>query len=261
MLTNLEVLNKQIIMCRKCARLVRWREKVAREKRRAFREWDYWGKPAPGFGDPRAELLVLGLAPAAHGTNRTGRMFTGDRSGDFLYARLYETGFANQPTSIRRDDGLRLRNCYITAGVRCCPPANKPTPEEQANCRPYLEEEFRLLRRVRAVLALGQIAHRTFLQLLKDAGKIESFADYPFAHGASYELCYPAASLVSLGATRDKGATGLNRRVGRRVRLFDSYHPSQQNTQTGRLTAAMFRRVLREVKAYLIPRPALRDSG
>ncbi len=241
-------------MCRKCARLVRWREKVAREKRRAFREWDYWGKPAPGFGDPRAELLVLGLAPAAHGTNRTGRMFTGDRSGDFLYARLYETGFANQPTSIRRDDGLRLRNCYITAGVRCCPPANKPTPEEQANCRPYLEEEFRLLRRVRAVLALGQIAHKTFLQLLKDAGKIESLADYPFAHGASYEFppLFPVAGATGLGGGRERE---------RSVRLFDSYHPSQQNTQTGRLTAAMFRRVLREIRSYLIPRPALHDSG
>ncbi len=226
---------------------MRWREKVAREKRRAFRDWEYWGKPAPGFGDLRAELLVLGLAPAAHGTNRTGRMFTGDRSGDFLYARLYEAEFANQPTSIRRDDGLRLRNCYITAGVRCCPPKNKPTPEEQANCRPFLEEEFRLLRRVRVVLALGAIAHRTFLQLLKDAGQIESFADYPFAHGTSYDL--PVA-----------GATGLGERRGG-LRLFDSYHPSQQNTQTGRLTAAMFRRVLREIRSYLIPRPALHDSG
>ncbi len=214
---------------------MRWREKVAREKRRAFRDWEYWGKPAPGFGDPRAELLLLGLAPAAHGTNRTGRMFTGDRSGDFLYARLFEAGFANQPTSVSRDDGLQLRNCYITAGVRCCPPANKPTPEEQANCRPYLEEELQLLRRVRAVLALGQITHRTFLQLLKDAGQIESFADYPFVHGASYDL----PSALSPAAP----AAG--------IRLFDSYHPSQQNTQTGRLTAAMFRRVLRQVKNFL----------
>ncbi len=242
---TLVVLNRRIVACRKCERLVRWRERVAREKRRAFQDWEYWGKPAPGFGDPRAELLVLGLAPAAHGTNRTGRMFTGDRSGDFLYARLYEAGFANQPTSVSRDDGLRLRNCFITAGVRCCPPKNKPTPEEQANCRPYLEEEFRLLRRVRAVLALGQIAHRTFLQLLKDAGNIESFAEYPFAHGARYDL--PVAGALRL---RSGQATGLGGR-GRTIRLFDSYHPSQQNTQTGRLTAAMFRRVLRGIRAYL----------
>ncbi|MCI0404278.1 MAG: uracil-DNA glycosylase, partial [Acidobacteria bacterium] len=171
-MSELVVLNRRIVACRRCPRLVRWREQVAREKRRAFRDWEYWGKPAPGFGDPRAELLVLGLAPAAHGTNRTGRMFTGDRSGDFLYARLYEAGFANQPTSVSRDDGLRLRNCFITAALRCCPPGNKPTPEEQANCRPFLEKELRLLQRVRAVLALGQIAHRTFLQLVKDVGRI-----------------------------------------------------------------------------------------
>jgi len=243
--SRLAVLNARIIACRKCPRLVRWREQVAREKRRAFRHWDYWGKPAPGFGDARGELLILGLAPAAHGTNRTGRMFTGDRSGDFLYARLYEAGFANQPTSVSRDDGLELGNCYVTAALRCCPPANKPTPEEVANCRPFLVEELRLLGRVRAVLALGQIAHRTFLQLLKDAGKVESFAEYPFAHGAWYDVPHPAARPVA-------GATGLNKEGGSRiVRLFDSYHPSQQNTQTGRLTPAMFRRVLRRIRAYL----------
>lgn len=199
-----------------------------------FREREYWGRPAPGFGDPRAELLVLGLAPAAHGTNRTGRMFTGDRSGDFLYAALYRAGFANQPTSKHREDGLRLRNCFITAGVRCAPPANKPTPVEQANCRPYLEEELRVLRRVRAVLALGQIAHRTFLGLLKDGGQIESLAAYEFSHGAAYDLPLPMVA----------------KRSGR-IWLFDSYHPSQQNTQTGRLTAKMMDRVLRDVKKHL----------
>jgi len=247
----LAVLNEGVVACRKCVRLVGYREKVAREKRRMFREWQYWGRPAPGFGDPRAELLVLGLAPAAHGTNRTGRMFTGDRSGDFLYAALYRAGFANQPTSTHREDGLRLKNCYITAGVRCCPPANKPTRQEQENCRPYLEEELRLLRRVRAVLALGQIAHNTYLRLLKDYGRIESLAAYAFAHGASYELPAPLPSgrhpSTSLRASKPGPYPD------RRVRLFDSYHPSQQNTQTGRLTPVMFDRVLRQVRRHLPP--------
>ena len=250
---QLAVLNERVVACRKCARLVRYREKVAREKRRMFREWEYWGRAAPGFGDPRAELLVLGLAPAAHGTNRTGRMFTGDRSGDFLYAALYRAGFANQPTSKHREDGLRLENCYITAGVRCCPPANKPTRQEQENCRPYLEEEFRLLKNLRAVLALGQIAHNTLLRLLKDYGRIDNLAAYAFAHGASYDLPapvdIPAAGALRLCSGRAAGLGG--EKLGRRVRLFDSYHPSQQNTQTGRLTPAMFDRVLRQVCRYL----------
>lgn len=232
--SELVVLERRIVRCRKCPRLVRYREKVAREKRRMFREWDYWGRPAPGFGDPRAELLVLGLAPAAHGTNRTGRVFTGDRSGDFLYAALHRAGFANQPTSTHREDGLRLMNCYVTAGVRCAPPANKPTRHEQANCRPYLEEELRILRNVRVVLALGQIAHRTFLGLLKDCGQIESLASYEFGHGTAHDLPVPTVA-------KRKG----------RLRLFDSYHPSQQNTQTGRLTAKMFDRVLRDIKKDL----------
>jgi len=222
---TLKVLSQQVVACRKCARLVRHRERVAREKRRMYREQEYWGRPVPGFGDPRAELLVLGLAPAAHGGNRTGRVFTGDRSGDFLFAALHRAGFANQTESRARDDGLRLRNCYVTASVRCCPPANKPTPQEQANCRPYLEAELRLLTRLRAVLALGRLAHDTLLRLLKDYGQIESLADFPFAHGAWHALP--------------------------RLRLFDSYHPSQQNTQTGRLTAGMFDRVLRSVTHHL----------
>lgn len=217
-----------------CPRLVRYREKVSREKRRMFRAWEYWGRPAPGFGDPRAQLLVLGLAPAAHGTNRTGRMFTGDRSGDFLYAALFRASFANQPTSKHRQDGLRLTNCFITAGVRCCPPANKPTPQEQANCRPYLEEELRILRNVKVVLALGQIAHNTFLRLLKECGQIESLAACRFGHGAAHELPVPKVA----------GRAG-------RIWLFASYHPSQQNTQTGRLTAKMFDRVLRDIKTHL----------
>ncbi|MGH9804062.1 MAG: uracil-DNA glycosylase [Candidatus Acidiferrales bacterium] len=234
-----EVLNRQVVACRKCPRLAGYRERVAREKRRMYRGQEYWGRPVPGFGDPEAELLVLGLAPAAHGGNRTGRVFTGDRSGDFLFAALHRAGFANQAESRSRDDGLRLKNCYITASVRCCPPANKPTREEQANCRPYLEAELRLLTRLRAVLALGRLAHETLLRLLRDYGQIESLAHYPFAHGASYEL--PAA-----------GAAGLGERgTARRIRLFDSYHPSPQNTQTGRLTEAMFDRVLRSVNRHL----------
>ncbi len=224
-------LNRQVINCRKCPRLVRWREQVAQEKRRMFRDWDYWGRPVPGFGDPRAQLLVLGLAPAAHGANRTGRMFTGDRAGDFLFRGLHRAGFANQPTSVSRDDGQKLTNCYITASLRCAPPQNKPTPQEQSNCRPFLEEEFRLLTNVRAVLALGRIAHDTYLRLLQQHGQIKSLAAFPFGHGAHYDLPWPGGA--------------------RTVRLFDSFHSSQQNTQTGRLTPAMFNRVLRVVKKHL----------
>lgn len=224
-------LHQQVIRCRKCPRLTRYRERVAREKRRAFRDWDYWGRPVPGFGDPQAELLVLGLAPAAHGGNRTGRVFTGDRSGDFLFRALYQAGFANQPTSVSRDDGLRLKNCYIAAGVRCCPPGNKPTSKEQANCRPYLLEELRRLDNLRAVLALGKIAFETYLAALEDCRLLETRRGLRFTHGASYDLPRP-------GGTRP-------------LRLFASYHPSQRNTQTGLLTPAMFNRVVRGVSRYL----------
>ncbi|MCL6566346.1 MAG: uracil-DNA glycosylase [Acidobacteriia bacterium] len=222
----LRVLNEQIVACRKCPRLVRWREAVARRKRRAYRDWDYWGRPVPGFGDPTAELLILGLAPAAHGGNRTGRVFTGDRSGDFLFRMLHRAGFANQPHSLHRDDGLRLHNAYICAAVRCAPPANRPRPEEIANCRPYLARELELLR-PRAVLALGKIAFDAFLALLVEQGKLPSRAGLRFAHGASYRL------------------------PGELPRLFAAYHPSQQNTQTGRLTPAMFLGVLRRIRRYL----------
>lgn len=222
----LRVLNEEIVACRRCPRLVAYREKVAREKRRAFREWDYWGKPVPGFGDPHAELLILGLAPAAHGGNRTGRVFTGDRSGDFLYRLLHRAGFASQPASTDRNDGLRLRNAYVTATVRCAPPGNKPLPDEVANCRPYLERELALLR-PRAVLALGRIAWDGYVDVLKAQGAIRARAAYRFAHGAEARL-----------------PEGL-------PRLFASYHPSQQNTQTGRLTEAMFFRVLSKVQRLL----------
>jgi uracil-DNA glycosylase family 4 len=223
---ELEQLNQEIVQCRKCPRLVRYREKIAREKRRAFREWEYWGKPVPGFGDPQAGLLILGLAPAAHGGNRTGRVFTGDRSGDFLYKALYEAGFANQPTSTSRDDGLRLKGAYIAATARCAPPANKPLPGELANCRPYFERELELLR-PRAILALGGIAMRAYLSLLKERGVIQSLAAFPFRHGASYQL------------------------PGQLPRLFVSYHPSQQNTFTGKLTQAMLAHVLKDIRRCL----------
>lgn len=222
----LEALNHEIVGCEKCPRLVRYREKVALEKRRAFREWTYWGKPVPGFGDAQAQLLILGLAPAAHGANRTGRMFTGDRSGDFLYAALHKAGFANQPTSLDRDDGLQLHRTYISATCRCAPPDNKPLPEEISNCGSYFEREIEILK-PKAILALGKIAWDAYLEILKRRGTIASRALFKFAHGAEAE--------VASGAPR----------------LFAVYHPSQQNTQTGRVTAGMYAAVLRRVRSFL----------
>jgi len=226
---ELEALQQQVIACRRCARLVRYCRRVAKEKRRMYRDWEYWGKPIPSFGDPQAELLILGLAPAAHGGNRTGRMFTGDRSGDFLYRYLHQAGFASQAASVSRHDGLELRNCYITASLRCAPPKNKPLPSEARNCRPYLEVELRLLTRVRAVLVLGRIAFETYLRVV--ASQREDFpprASFRFAHGATYPL------------------------PGGLPRLFCSYHPSQQNTQTGRLTGEMLQEVLTGIREFLV---------
>jgi uracil-DNA glycosylase family 4 len=194
------------------------RERVAREKVRRYRDEEYWGRPIPSLGNRSARLLVVGLAPAAHGGNRTGRIFTGDRSGDFLYRALHREGFANQPWSRHRDDGLVLSDCYITAAVRCAPPENKPTPQELATCQPYLVEEIRLLRRARVVVALGRIAFEAFLRAWVRAGRAVPTPRPRFAHGAVAEL--PGG-----------------------VRLLASYHPSRQNTQTGRLTAAMFQRI------------------
>src|SRR5271155_3103396 len=222
----LAALNAEIVDCRKCPRLVVYREKVAREKRRAFRDCEYWGKPVPGFGDAHAGLLILGLAPAAQGGNRTGRVFTGDRSGDFLYQALFRAGFANQATATSKDDGLRLKDAYIAATVRCAPPANKPLPSELANCRPYFERELELIR-PRAILALGSIAMRAYLGLLKERGEIRSLAEFPFRHGASYPM------------------------PGDLPRLFASYHPSQQNTFTGKLTEEMMARLMKEVRRFL----------
>jgi len=224
--TGLRVLEEEVVSCRKCPRLVEYREKVAREKRRAFREWTYWGRPVPGFGDACAELIILGLAPGAHGSNRTGRMFTGDRSGEFLYSALHKAGFANQATWLRPDDGLRLKNVFIAATVRCAPPANKPLPSEILNCRGYLERELELLK-PKVVLALGKIAWDAYLEILKREGVIASRAKYVFAHGAI--ATFP----------------------GDGPRLVGVYHPSQQNTQTGRLTAAMYAKILTRIQRLL----------
>ncbi len=211
-MTPLQTLTSEIITCRRCPRLVQWREQVAREKRAAFRDEDYWGRPVPGFGDPRARLLVCGLAPAAHGGNRTGRVFTGDRSGDWLFGALHRAGFANQPTSTHCGDGLRLQDCYITACVRCAPPDNKPSIEERDTCLGYLVEEMAMLKRVRVIICLGSFAWDGMLRALRQRG--QALKRKPrFGHGA-------------------EAVVGP-------FRLLGSYHPSQQNTFTGRLTTEM----------------------
>ncbi len=219
---SLAQVNAAIVACEKCPRLRQYCSRVAREKRRAFRDQTYWGKPVPGFGDPRAHVLIVGLAPAAHGGNRTGRMFTGDRSGDFLYAALFRAGFANQPTAVSRDDGLQLIDAYIAASGRCAPPDNKPTPEELDNCRPYLVAELRLLRNVRVIVALGKIAFDNVLLTLAARDVVIPKPRPAFTHEAIYRLD--------------------------RYTLIGSYHPSQRNTQTGLLTPAMFDRVLRRAR-------------
>jgi uracil-DNA glycosylase family 4 len=223
----LHVLAQEIIRCERCPRLRRYGEEVARVKRRAYRDRDYWGKPVPAFGDPGARLLVVGLAPGAHGSNRTGRMFTGDRSGDFLYRALFETGFASQPESRAIGDGLKLKDAYITAAVRCAPPDNKPAPDEFSRCRSYLERELDLLKRVRVVVALGKLAADAYLGILRDRGVIRSRAAFPFGHGREHLM-------------------GGNHPV-----LLCSYHPSQQNTSTGKLTAEMLHDVFARARAII----------
>jgi uracil-DNA glycosylase family 4 len=213
---QLDVLQQRVTDCEFCPRLRDHCRQVAKVKRRAFLNWDYWGKPVPSFGDPNARLLLIGLAPAAHGANRTGRMFTGDSSGDFLYGALHRAGFASQPGSSSREDGLELDDVYITAAVRCAPPDNKPTPAEFASCRPYLVEELNLMRNVQVVVALGRLAADSYLTILANRGDISRRSTYPFGHGLGHPM------------------------PGRLPYLLCSYHPSRQNTQTGRLTKAMF---------------------
>ena len=219
---HLSILQEQVVTCERCPRLREHCRRTAEVKRRAYLDWDYWGRPIPSFGDPEARLLIIGLAPAAHGANRTGRMFTGDSSGDFLYRTLYETGFASQPDSTGRGDGLKLRDCYITAAARCAPPDNKPSREEFAACRPYLEKELELLDNVKVVVALGQLALDAYLTILLEHGSIERRAAYRFGHGNLHRLP-PHLPL-----------------------LLCSYHPSRQNTNTGRLTQGMFLRIFRK---------------
>jgi uracil-DNA glycosylase family 4 len=220
---SLDDLSAEIVECRACPRLVAWREQVAREKRAAFRDEEYWGRPLPGFGDPAARVLILGLAPAAHGGNRTGRIFTGDRSGDWLFGALHRTGFANQSTSQRRGDGLRLTDAYIAAAVRCAPPANKPTPAERDRCQPFLERELALLDRVRVIVVLGAFAYEAAWRTL-------------------------AASGVELPRPRPRFAHGLEVATQRAV-ILGCYHPSQQNTFTGRLTEPMLDDVFMRARA------------
>jgi uracil-DNA glycosylase family 4 len=219
-------LHRTITVCRKCPRLVRWREQVARNPPRRYRGEAYWAKPLPGFGDPNARLMIVGLAPAAHGGNRTGRIFTGDRSGDWLYGALYAAGFANQPDSIRRNDGLKLMDCYITAAVRCAPPDNKPNWIEFERCQPYLVQELELFEAVRVVIALGKIAFDSFLAAHQKNGGTVPKPRPRFGHGASVVL--------------PNGVT-----------LIGSYHPSQQNTFTGKLTRPMFHSIFARARAAL----------
>ena len=236
MTSQLRVLNKKLVACIQCPRLVAYREQVGREKRRAYLDHEYWARPVPGFGDPNARVLVLGLAPGAHGSNRTGRPFTGDASGKFMYPILYKVGFASQPNSDRRDDGLTLVDCYITAAVRCAPPDNKPLPAELTNCSTYLDRELAILRNVRVAVVLGKIAFDAYLAHLKRAGQLKSKVGLVFGHAKQYSM--------------PNGVT-----------LLASYHPSNQNTATGKLTGAMFEAVFREARTIINSRTGMLGNG
>lgn len=224
---SLTELTAELIECRRCPRLVDWREEVAREKRTSFEDWDYWGRPVPGFGDPEARLLIVGLAPAAHGANRTGRIFTGDRSGDWLFRALHRAGFTNRPTSEHREDGLELDDAYIVAVVRCAPPGNRPTAEERGNCRSWLEEEMDLLGGVRVVVALGQMSYQHLLRVYADRALPVPSPRPDFGHLQEVDLRPDGPLLVA------------------------SYHPSQQNTFTGLLTEEMFDEVWERARAVI----------
>ena len=223
---SLSLLSRAVIQCRKCPRLVRWREACAKKPPRRFVGQNYWAKPLAGFGDPQARVLIIGLAPAAHGGNRTGRMFTGDRSGDWLYGALHAAGFANQANSDHRDDGLELKDCYITAAVRCAPPANKPNLVEFKRCRPYLIEELRLFENIRVVIVLGKIAFDSFLAAYQEKGGAIPKPRPKFGHAVTVQL--PSGP-----------------------QLICCYHPSQQNTFTGKLTAEMFHSIFRTARDIL----------
>jgi uracil-DNA glycosylase family 4 len=232
-------LNAELLACRRCPRLVEWRERVAREKRRAYRDQEYWGKPVPGFGDPAAQVMAVGLAPGAHGSNRTGRMFTGDASGDFLYPALYRAGFASRPVSSSADDGLTLRGLYITAVCRCAPPGNKPAPEEMQNCQPYLLREIEILR-PKVFVALGRIAFDALLRILDIPQPLA------FAHGAVFRLESARLKTASRKDTSPSPAILNTDLLNTDHWLLASYHPSRQNTQTGRLNTAMFDEIWRK---------------
>jgi uracil-DNA glycosylase family 4 len=230
---TIQQLSGAIVACERCPRLIRWCREVARTRVRRFRDQEYWGKPVPGFGDSAARLLVVGLAPAAHGGNRTGRVFTGDSSGDWLYEALHRFGFANQPQSIGRDDGLVLTDCYVTAAARCAPPGNRPTPKELLNCRPWLEAELALLTRVRVVIALGKIAHDAFLAA-RVAASAASAAEPSRSFSRGMRFAHGAMTQFADGTV-----------------LISSYHPSRQNTNTGRLTRPMWHAIFRRARACL----------
>ena len=227
-MNTLTELNDKIVSCTRCPRLVQWREEVARTKRRMYLDWDYWGKPVPGFGDPAARVLIIGLAPAAHGANRTGRVFTGDDSGNWLYTALHNQGWANKPISTHRCDGLALTDAYVSAVARCAPPKNRPTPEELSNCAPFLQAELGLLKNLEVVIALGSIAFDRFLRLWKSMGNPVPTPKPRFGHNVVYDLA-PALKLVG------------------------SYHPSRQNTQTGTLTREMLDAAFTTAKSLLSP--------